>query len=198
MAETNKKSAQWIRTTVDYLAPLAFIAVILVKHDFQLATWVLVGSSAVALLVGWVAERRLAPLPLFAGTLALVFGTLTLIFHDPRFVKMKMTFADVALGVAVLSGLFFKRMPIKALMGDAIDMPDSAWRTLSMRYGVFFLACAAVNEVVWRTQSDERWGVWRLVAMGAALVFSVFQAPLLMKHMKTADEAPPPPPDAGF
>ena len=193
------KKHGWVQPTVDYLAPVAFLAVILVKHDFQLATWVLVGASALALLIGWVMERRIAPIPLFAGLMALVFGTLTLIFHDPKFVKMKMTFVDTALGVAVLSGLFFKRMPIKALMGGALELPDNVWRMLSLRYGLFFLACAALNEAVWRTQTDERWAVWRLVSIGLALVFSVFQAPLIMKYMTDPDKAePPPPPDPGF
>lgn len=201
MSETNNGGGkgQWVRVAVDYLAPIAFVAVILTTHDFQLATWVLVGASAIALIVGWVAERKLAPMPLIAGGAALVFGALTLIFKDPSFVKMKMTVIDVALAAAILGGMAMGKMPLKSLMGSALEMPDHAWRTLSIRYALFFLACAVVNEVVWRTQSDERWGVWRLVALGAALVFSVFQAPLLMKYMRQPDEAPPPsPPDPGF
>lgn len=184
----DKKHA-WVQPTVDYLAPLSFIAVILVTRNFQLATWVLVGASALSLIVGWVMERRIAPIPLFAGLMALVFGTLTLVFHDPKFVKMKMTFVDTALGTAVLSGLFFKRMPIKALMGGALEMPDPAWRTLSLRYGLFFLACAVINEAVWRTQTDARWAIWRLVAIALAVGFSFFQVPLIMKHMDDPDAA---------
>ena len=193
------KKGQWVRITVDYLAPIAFVVVILTTHDFQLATWVLVGGSAIALLVGWLAERRLAPMPLLAGGAALVFGTLTLVFDDPAFVKMKMTVINGLLAAAILGGLAIGKMPLKALMGSALELPDQAWRTLSIRYALFFLTVAGVNEWVWRTQTDERWGVWRLVALGAALVFSVFQAPLLMKYMKQPEESTPPnPPDPGF
>ena len=54
------------------------MAVLLSTKNFQLATWVLVGGSALALLIGWIAERRLAPLPLVAGLAAMVFGGMKL------------------------------------------------------------------------------------------------------------------------
>src|SRR6201999_1301600 len=110
----------YVRMGVDYVAVIAFLAVVIVLRNFQLATWVLVVASALALLVGWIVERRLAPLPLYSGLMALVFGTLTLVFHDPRFVKMKMTFVDASLAVAMFAGLFMGKNPLKALMGEAL------------------------------------------------------------------------------
>jgi intracellular septation protein len=186
------KKTNWLRMVIDYAAPIAFLAVWLIKRDYMLATWVLMGGSALAVAAGLILEKRLAPLPLVAGGFALVFGTLTLVFHDPSFIKMKMTFVDVAFGVVVLSGLFFKRMPLKQLLGETLVMPDIAWRTLSLRYGLFFLAVAGVNEVVWRTQTDKIWGIWRIVALAAPFVFSLFQAPLLMKYIEDPDKVPPP------
>lgn len=190
---------KWVRTIVDYAAALAFLGTVLVTRNFQLATWVLVGASAVALTVGWIAERRLAPLPLFSGVLALIFGTLTLIFHDPAFVKMKMTVVDLLLAVFLVAGLWTKKHPLKVLVGDALVMPDAAWRTLTVRYAAFFFACAVINEIVWRTQTDATWAVWRLAAMGAAVAFSLTQTPFLMKHLQDPQDAETPePPEAGF
>lgn len=192
-------SAPWLRTGVDYAAPVLFVATLLISRDFQRATWVLVAASAVALAVGWAVERRLAPLPLFAGLAALIFGALTLVFHDKSFVKMKLTFVDGALGLAMFGGMALGKNPLKALLGEAVRLPDAAWRTLTIRYGVFFLACAVCNEAVWRTQSDARWGVFRLILLAAALVFSGFQAPFMMRHMQQgAGEPTPEPPDPGF
>jgi intracellular septation protein len=192
-------SAPWLRTGVDYAAPVLFVATLLITRDFQRATWVLVGASAIALAVGWAVERRLAPLPLFAGLAALIFGGLTLVFHDKSFVKMKLTFVDGALGLAMFGGLVLGKNPLKALLGEAVRLPDAAWRTLTVRYGLFFLVCAVCNEAVWRTQSDARWGVFRLLLLAAALVFSGFQAPFMMRHMQEgAAEPTPEPPDPGF
>jgi intracellular septation protein len=198
--------SQWVRMGVDYLAVFAFVAVIVATRNFLLATWVLVGASAVALLVGWIVERRLAPLPLYSGLMALVFGGLTLYFHDPKFVKMKMTFVDASLAVAMFAGLFMGKNPLKALMGEALVLPNQAWKTLTFRYGLFFAGCAITNEIVWRTLthlyspeiSDARWGYWRLIAIGLAVVFAVTQTPFMMKNMEQPDAPTPEPPDAGF
>ncbi|HZZ35841.1 MAG TPA: septation protein IspZ [Caulobacteraceae bacterium] len=195
----SSESARWVRIVVDYAAPIAFVATLLITHDFQRATWVLVGGCAVALAVGWLAERRLAILPLFAGLMALVFGTLTLIFHDPSFVKMKLTFVDTALAAGLIGGMALGKNPLKALLGEAFTLPDAAWRVLTIRYAVFFIACAGANEAVWRTQSNETWGIFRLILLGAAVGFSAIQAPFLLKHSaKPADAEPPDPPDPGF
>ncbi len=195
----NKSSGKFVRMGVDYAAPIAFLAALLITHNFQTATWVLVGGSFTALAIGFAVERRLAPLPLFAGLSALVFGGLTLIFHDPKFVKMKLTFVDSALAVGLVGGLMAGRNPLKSLLGDAFHLEDGAWRVLTIRYALFFAACAAANEAVWRTQSDARWGIFRLVVLGAAVLFSLAQTPFLLKHGAFADEVKATePPDPGF
>ena len=194
------KGSPYIRMGVDYAAPIAFlITLFATRMNFQAATWVLVGASALALIVGFIAERRLAPVPLFAGTCALVFGGLTLYFHDPKFVKMKLTFVDSALAAGLIGGLMTGRNPLKSLLGEAMHLDDRAWRVLTIRYAAFFVVCALANEIVWRTQSDATWGIFRLVLMGAALAFSLAQTPFLMKH-GAFNEAPAPvePPDPGF
>jgi intracellular septation protein len=201
MTEVAKsKNAAWIRVAVDYAAPIAFVSTILITKNFQLATWVLVGASAFALLVGWIAERRLAPLPLMAGGAAVIFGSLTLIFNDSAFVKMKLTIVNTVLAIVLLGGLKLGKNPLKSLLGETLKLPDAAWRTLTVRYALFFLVCAGVNEYVWRTQSDANWGIFRLGLLGAALVFSLTQTPFLMKHMINPDSEPtaPTPPDPGF
>jgi intracellular septation protein len=194
------KASPYVRMGVDYAAPIAFlITLFATRMNFQAATWVLVGASAVALVVGLIVERRIAPVPMFAGTCALVFGGLTLYFHDPKFVKMKLTFVDSALAAGLIGGLMTRRNPLKSLLGEAFQLDDRAWRVLTIRYALFFAAGAVANEVVWRTQSDATWGVFRLVLMGAALVFSLAQTPFLLKHGAFAEPAKPvEPPDPGF
>jgi intracellular septation protein len=164
-------------------------------RDLTGATWWLMGGSVISLLVGLVAERRLAPMPLIAGVLALVFGGLTLFFHDPRFIKIKPSVVNVIFGLGLLIGTLFGRNPLKWLLGESLVMPDEAWSKLIVRYACYFFGMAALNELVWRTQSDavwvnfHVWGQWICVVL-----FSISQAPFMMKYMKTL-EAPPPPTD---
>lgn len=193
-----KSNARWVRIAVDYGAPVAFAAVFFTTRDFMLATGVLVGASALALVLGYIAERRIAPLPLIAGALALVFGALTLIFNDPSFVKIKVSVVNALFAAGLIGGVLAGKNPLKMLLGDSLALPDPAWRTLTIRYGLYFVAVALANEVVWRTQPDDTWVAFRIALLPAALLFSLTQAPFLMKHLKQPQDATPEPPDAGF
>ena len=187
------KKAQWVRAAVDYGAPIAFALTFYPTKNLILATGVLVGASALALVVGFLVEKRIAPLPLFFGLAALFFGALTLVFHDPRLVKIKLTVVTGALAVVMLRGFLLKKKPMRVLFGESLRLPDAAWRVLMVRYGLYFIAVAAANEAVWRTQPDATWVTFRMILLPLAVVFSLTQVPLMMKHALPG-EAPPPPP----
>lgn len=183
----------WVRYFVDYAALVAFLGAFLVTRDIQKATWGLVVGSLVAILVGFAVERRIAPLPLFVGGAGLVFGGASLLFHDPRILKVKPTIVNTAIGLLLLGGLLLKKHPLKLVLGEAFVMPDAVWRRLTLNYAGFFLGLAALNELVWRTQTDETWVYFRFPGMMIiTVVFSIAHAPLLMKYVK-AEELPPPP-----
>lgn len=195
-----KSNARWVRVAVDYGAPIAFaITFFGFGHDVIKATGVLVAASVVALLVGFIVEKRVAPLPLIAGIFALVFGGLTLVFHDDRFVKMKLTFQNAAFAAALLGGVLLGKNPLRLLLGDSMKMPDAAWRTLTIRYGLYFVCVAIANEIVWRTQSNEFWVGFRIAVLPLALLFVMTQVPFMMKHLQPPEEgaATPEPPDPG-
>ncbi len=198
-APERKPSAPWVRYVVDGAPAVAFLAVLLITRDFRLATWFVVGGAAVSLTVGLVMERKIAPLPAVTGALALGFGGLSLILHRADILQMKMTIVDGLLGAVLFIGLAMKKNPLKAILGGTFDLTDAAWRTLAIRYGLFWWACALANEIVRHTQTAEVWAVFRVVVLVGAVVFAVAQTPFLMKHSRSAkDVVVPEPPDPGF
>ena len=206
MAETEKPSSS-IRQAVDFGALVAFMAAYAVNRFVRglegqealvQATWVLVGASALALIVGYVTEKRLAPLPLITGGFALVFGVLTLVFHDPDLLKIKLTIQNGLLAIVLLGSLPLGRYPFKYLLGEAIKITDKGWRGLTLRYGLYFAAVAIVNETVWRTQSDDTWVAFRGGLWIASAAFGIWQVFYIMKHL-IKDETPEPvSPDTGL
>ncbi|HLK25547.1 MAG TPA: inner membrane-spanning protein YciB [Caulobacteraceae bacterium] len=163
------------------------------KPDLVAASAWLIGGSVVALVVGLLAERRLAPMPLVAGLFAVVFGGLTLGLHDARFTKIKPTVVNLIFAAALLVGLAFRRNLLKWLLGEALALPEAAWRALAIRYAIYFAAMAALNEAVWRTQSDSVWVQFHTIGQWVCVVlFSATQIPFMMRHLRT--EAMPPPP----
>lgn len=184
------KTRSYVRATVDYAGLVAFLVGYIVTRDILKATWCLVAVSAVALALGFAVERRIAPLPLISGGAALFFGILTLVFKDPRIIKIKSTIVYFAFAMALLGGLAMKKNFVKLLISDALVMSDRAWRSFTLRYGVFFLVMAVANEAIWRTQSDKIWvGFHFPGALILTVLFSLSQTPLLMRGMKEAEAA---------
>jgi intracellular septation protein len=197
------RTRRTVRAFVDLAGLVGMLIGFLLTHDLVKATWFLVAGSAIGLVVGWIAERRIAPIPLVAGGAALVFGGLTLIFHDARFVKAKPTFMNIAFATFLLGGTLMNRNPLKILMGEALEMSDAAWRTLTIRYGVFFIVVAILNLVVWwiasasfpPVKADSVWLLFRFPGlMILTVIFTASQLPLMMRHAKTEDSEPPAPP----
>jgi intracellular septation protein len=194
---TTSNTHKAVRAVVDYGGLAVFAAGYLVTRDLVQATWWLVAGSAVSLFIGFAVERRVAPMPLLAGGAALLFGALTLIFHNPAFIKAKPTVMNLLFAGLLTGGLLIGKNPLKMLLGESLRLSDGAWRSLTIRYSAFFAAMAVLNLVVWKTQSDAVWVAFRFPGlMVLAILFSLTQVPFMMKHMREGEaEAPPPPTD---
>lgn len=212
-AGATHKPPTWVRQVVDFGALAAFAAVFLFfrlrglpgSEALVHATWGLVAGSIVAVGVGLWVEKRLALMPLLVGGFALVFGVLTIVFHDDLFVKLKVTVLNGCLAVALLGGLAMGKQPLKALLGSVIPVNDRAWRILTLRYGLYFAAVAVVNELV-RSEALVAWAAARLGRTGvdpadvwvsfrgvlwvASSVFGLANIPLIMKNLIAADAEP--------
>ena len=199
MAESETKSQRIVRAVVDYGGVAAWLVSFLVywlalkqpsSQALLESTWWLVGGSAVALATGLAVQRRIAAVPLFSGLLALVFGGLTLFFHDPRFIKIKPTVANLCFAALMLGGTAMGKNPLKALFSSSLNLSPGAWRKLTIRYGVFFLAMAGLNELVWRTQPDQVWILFKTPGSEILiLLFAASQVPMMMKDMKAMEAA---------
>jgi intracellular septation protein len=189
----------WTHIAVDYGALVVFGVAVFIRHGIDsVATIVLMAASVIAVAAGYILERRVAPLPLISAVFSVGFGGLSLVLHDKQILKMKLTFLEGGLGAALLIGLAMRRNLLKMLLGEAVRLPDPAWRTLTLRYAAFFLLAALANEIVRNTMSDMAWVWFKGGVVVAAVVFSLAQTPFLMKHMQTEAPEPVEPPDTGF
>ena len=154
------------------------------------AHWnVFVGTAAfmvavvVALVVSYSLTRSVPMMALLSTVVVIVFGGLTLILHDAMFIKLKPTIIYTLFGTILLAGLAVGRPLLTVVFHEVFELTPEGWRKLTIRWALFFLAMAVLNEIVWRTQSTDFWvtfkafGVLPLTALFAAL-----QYPLVTRH----------------
>jgi intracellular septation protein len=177
-----RSDSHWLRAAVDFGALALFGIVYAMTHDLLKATWAIVAGSMLTLAVGLAVERRIAPLPLIMGLFALVFGGLTLITHNTAYLKMEGSFLYFGLGLGLLIGARLGMNPLKELLGAAFQLPDSAWKVLTVRYALFFLALGVVNELVRRFAPDSAWAGFKIGKTVLSVAFGLAQVPLIMKH----------------
>ena len=154
------------------------------------ATAVLMVATVAALIVFFAKTRRLPMLPLVTAVLVLVFGGLTLWLHDQPFFQMKPTILYTLFGVALLGGLALGRPLLPIMLEQAMKLTEHGWRILTLRWGVFFLFLAVLNEIVRRTMTWDHWVLFKFPGTVILIfVFTFAQVPLIMRHELKGEDA---------
>ncbi len=141
-------------------------------------------ATIIALAIVWFIEKKIPMIPLIGGILITLFGGLTIYFNNPVFIYIKPTIINILFGFALLFGKFFTKEPVlKKMLGKSIKLTDEGWNILNKRWVFFFFSIAILNELVWRTQSEEFWvnfKVWGLLPI--TFIFTAFQVSLFTKY----------------
>ena len=128
--------------------------------------------------------RHIAIMPLVTLFFVLIFGGLTLWLQDETFIKMKPTIVNLIFATILLGGLLFGKSLLAYVFDAAFNLDEEGWRKLTFRWGLFFIALAIMNEIVWRNFSNDFWvnfKVWATMPM--TILFMMLQLPLLKRHM---------------
>ena len=176
------KEPKWLKPTVDYGPIVAFFVAYLI-WGLMPATIALMGATAIALVLSLIVARRVPMMPLITAIIVGVFGGLTLWLQDDRFIKMKPTIVEALFSIILFGGLLFKKPLLKPLMSAAWPMEDTGWSKLTFRFACFFAAMAVLNEIVWRTQTEQLWVYFKVFGlMILTLIFAVAQTGLMRRY----------------
>jgi len=141
-------------------------------------------ATLIALGLVWLIEKKIPMVPLTGGILVTFFGGLTIYFNNPIFIYIKPTIINILFGLVLMFGKFFTKEPLlKKILGGAIKISNKGWEILNQRWVYFFFALAIMNEIVWRTQSEEFWvnfKVWGMLPI--TFIFTAFQFNIINKY----------------
>jgi intracellular septation protein len=177
---STERAPRWLKPAIDY-GPLAVFFASYLALGLMTATAALIAASLIALLFAWLLERRVPLVPLITAAIVVVFGGLTLWLQDETFIKMKPTIVQAIFALVLFGGLARGRPLLKPLLAPMMPpMSERAWRQFTLRYALFFVAMAGLNELVWRTQSTDFWVTFKVFGLPVlTILFILSQLPFV-------------------
>ncbi|MEM8752924.1 MAG: septation protein A [Pseudomonadota bacterium] len=149
------------------------------------ATIAFIPAILISLACSWAMTRALPRMAVVTAVVVVVFGGLTIWLNDATFIKMKPTIVNLIFASILFWSLTSERSALKYVMGELLPLTDEGWRGLSLRFAIFFLFMAGLNEAIWRTMSESFWVNFKTFGSPAiTFAFMLSQAGFLQKHMK--------------
>jgi intracellular septation protein len=167
-----------------WIAPLIPAAVATGERSgIFVATAVFMIAILTALVISYVLTRRLPMMAVVSAVIVVVFGGATLFFQNETFIKLKPTIIYLMFAGTLFGGLILRKPLLAMVFDQMFHLTEEGWRKLTIRWALFFLALAVLNEIVWRTQTTDTWVSFKVFGVTPlTFVFAALQYPLLMKY----------------
>ena len=158
-------------------------------YGIYTATAVLMAATVVQMTAIYVIDRKLQAMHKVTLALVLVFGTLTLLLQDERFIKWKPTVLYAAMGLVLAFALWvLKKNYLKALLGSQLSLPNSVWHRLNIAWVGYCLFMASINAYVAAYYSTEDWVNFKLWGYAFPLAFILAQGVYISRHLNPDDQ----------
>ena len=166
------------------IGPLAvFFIFYKINGDLIEAILPLMVATVIAILASYILEKKIPIMPTFGAGVLLIFGGLTLMFDNKIFIFMKPTIINFIFAAILYGGIILKKPLLKYLLGSALKLEEEGWNTLTHRWIAFFVALAILNEIVWRTMSEDLWVNFKVFGiLPITIIFTMTQIPLIKKY----------------
>lgn len=183
----------------DFLPIIIFFGTYkLSDNDIYAATTAAIIATILHTAVQWYLHKKLENQHIINLVVILVFGSLTLIFHDDTFIKWKVTVINWIFAIVLLGSQFVgKKNIIQRQLEEAIKLPTPIWFRLNIMWVSFFFFCGLLNLYVAffygvNLSEEARQAIWvdfKLYGMlGLTFAFMILQVLYLQRHIILEEE----------
>jgi intracellular septation protein len=179
------------------LGPLLIFFAANAAAGIYAATAIFMVATLIALGVAKWRHGKFPVMLLVSAVVVMMFGGLTLYLQDDTFIKLKPTIVYLIFAGLLGAGLLLKKPVLELLLGSAFNLSEQGWRKLTLRWALFFIAMAVVNELVWRNFSTDTWVSFKAFGfLPLTFAFALAQMPLMQRYSdqkadETAADEPP-------
>ena len=183
---------------IDFLPLLIFFIVYKIDpriislgdHEFEFggifsATTMLIVATVIVYSLRYLKQKNLEKNQLITLVAVLLFGSLTLAFHEEAYLKWKAPIVNWTFGLAFLASRFIgQKLLIRRMLDHAINLPDAIWTRLNTSWAIFFILLGTANLYVAFT-FETIWVDFKVFgSLGLTLVFVIIQFLFLARYIK--------------
>lgn len=184
---TTRKDNPLVKLALE-LGPLVLFFFANAKAGIFTATALFMVAVVISLGLSRILLKEWPVMPLISAVVVLIFGGMTLYWENEIFIKLKPTIVNTLFGIALLIGLAFGKPLLSIVMGSVFRLTDEGWKKLTFRWALFFFVLAALNEIVWRTQTSDVWVNFKVFGiMPLTIIFALSQASLISRYEQKDD-----------
>jgi intracellular septation protein len=148
-----------------------------------IATFCLVVVSACSLVYHFIFKKKQDKMSFYSNIAIVIFGGLTVFFHNPSFIKIKITLINIFFGGLMVYNYFAVNPPIKKIFEGKIVMKNKAWKEFSLRLALMFFVIAIGNEIVYRNFPEATWVKYKVFCVPIfSLLYFVVQVRFLARN----------------
>ena len=175
------------KSTLKFIAdfgPLLIFFIYYKKFGMTEAILPLIIATIVATGILYFVEKKIPKVPIISAVIVSLFGGLTLYFDNKIFFYMKPTIVNLLFAfVLFFVSFFLKKNLLKSLLESSIQLEERGWELLNKRWMIFFIFLAFLNEIVWRTQTEDFWVKFKVFGIiPITFIFMMFQISLIKKY----------------
>ena len=171
----------FIKLFVD-IGPLAVFFIFYTRGDLQSAIFPLIIATIIAVLISYILEKKIPVMPTFGAIIIIIFGGLTLYLNNEYFFYMKPTIVNLIFAGILFAGILSKKLFLKYLFGNTLQLKDKGWHILTKRWIGFFIALAILNVIVVFSVSEQMWVNFKVFGiLPLTFIFTIMQFNVIKK-----------------
>lgn len=178
-----------MKQLLDFI-PLIIFFVAYKAADIYTATGALMAASLLQIIVVRLLYKKVERNQLITLGLVLVFGTMTLVFHNESFIKWKVTVLYAAFALALWFSQFVSKKPLmKRFLGETLELPDHVWGKVNFSWGLFFLIVGLINIYIAFYLPTEIWVDFKVFGvLGLMLACTAATGAYIYRYLPTSNK----------
>lgn len=182
-----------MNTLLEILPVVSFLIIFKV-YGIYVATASGIALTFFVLMLSRIVQGRFSQQQLITLIIFIIFGGLTLYFHNPIFVKWKPTIIFWIFALCVLGAPYFKnKYMVQILMQPLLEIasvPQVIWQRLNVLWFISCFILGLLNLYVAYYCSLDTWVDFKVFGITAFLfIFSITQACYLSKYLGNENES---------